>query len=59
MGSESKGWMMGSLAGGGLSGQKGMLGRLEEAFEAEAQESAPDKENTKETTVGMVTCSKL
>lgn len=35
--------------------QQGILGRLEEAFEAEAQESAPDKENT----MGMVTCSKL
>lgn len=36
-----------------------MLGRLEEAFEAEAQESAPDKENNSEAPVGMVTFSKL
>lgn len=50
---------MGSLARRVLSCQKGMLGRLEEAFEAEAQESAPDKENTEEATMGMVTCSKL
>lgn len=51
--------MMGSLAGRVLSGQQGMLGRLEEAFEAEAQESSPDKGGTKEATLGMVTCSKL